>query len=169
MRRSQIDRAVKNLESALEQAKELYPGQPQVVRILNDLGKAAYQDGKPEQSLQYLKEAKEILDNHIDVEYPSAVVLNNTATCYDKLGKSLLAFQCYKDALDMKIISGDLDNNLCGNMANTVIQLSLANGSQNWMFSKSKEGKAIEIHEAVEIDGKIIDHPQSTKYKLNCY
>ena len=154
LQRNQMDRAVKSLESALEQAKKVCPGQPQVVRILNDLGEAAYQDGKPEQSLRYLKEAKEILDHHIDVEYLSAAVLNNTATCYDKLGKSLLAFQCYKGALDMKIISGDLDNSLFGNMANTVIQMSLANGSQNWMFSKSKEDEAIEIHEDVEIDGE---------------
>ena len=154
LQRNQMDRAVKSLESALEQAKKVCPGQPQVVRILNDLGEAAYRDGKTEQSLRHLKEAKEILDNHIDVEYLSAAVLNNIATCYDKLGKSLLAFQCYKDALDMKIISGDLDNSLFGNMAKTVIQLSLANGSQNWMFSKSKEDKAIEIHEAVEIDGE---------------
>ena len=154
MHRNQIDRAVKSLASALEQAKKVCPGQPQVVRILNDLGEAAYQDGNPEQSLQYLKEAKEILDDHIDVEYLSAAVLNNIATCYHKLGKSLLAFQCYKDALDMKIICDDLDNSLFGNMANTVMQLSLANGSQNWMFSKSKEDKAIEIHEAVEIYGE---------------
>ena len=109
MQRNQIDRAVKSLESALEQAKKLYPGQPQVVKILNDLGEAAYRDGKPEQSLRYLKEAKEILNNHIDVEHLSAVVLSNIGKCYDDLDECLLAFQSYKDALDMMIISGDLD------------------------------------------------------------
>ena len=152
LQRNQIDRAVKSLESALEQAKKVYPGQPQVVRILSDLHEAADRDGKPEQSLQYLKEAKQILDNHIDVEYLSAVVLHNIAMCYDKLGKALLAFQCYKDALDMMIISGDHDNSLYGNMAGTVMQLSRKNIDQIRMLFESDEDEAFETHGAFEID-----------------
>ena len=146
LQRNQIDRAVKSLESALEQAKKVCPGQPQVVKILNDLGEAAYRDGKPEQSLRYLKEAKEILNNHIDVEHLSAAVLSNTGRCYDDLDECLLAFQSYKDALDMMIISDNLDNSLYGNMASIMMQLSGENIDQIRTLFESDEDEAFETH-----------------------
>ena len=145
--RNQIDKAVKSLEKALEQAKKLYPEQPQVVEIPILIDLARYRVGKPEQSLRYLEEAKEIIDNHIDVEYLSAAVLHNIGKCYENLDECLLAFQSYKDALDMMMISDDIYKSLFGSMGNTVIQLSVAYNYQFMMLLESDEDEAFEIDE----------------------
>ena len=130
----------------------MYPGQPPVARILINLGVAVYGPGMLDQSLRYFQEAKEILDNHIDVEYLRATVLNNIGTCYYELDKFLLAFQSYKDALDMTMISGNPYNTLCGNMTNTILHLSLAQKIQTRIISHSKEHIFLEIDEDDEID-----------------
>ena len=118
---------MKNFKSALEQAKQLYPGQPQVADILNNLGMTLQQAEKYDESLQYLKEAKEILDNHIDEGYLTLEVLHNIGASYQYLGMFLLAFQFYKDALDTvdkTMISGKHYNTLCKGMTETMMKLN---------------------------------------------
>ena len=144
MRTNQIDRAVESFESALEQEKKLNPGQPQHAGTLNLLGVAAYQAGLCDKSLQYFQEATKIFDNHIERRYLT----------YFKFGKFLLAFQCYKDALDrfdMTMISSELYKTLCWNMAKTVMQLSI------WSLRQSRPSRTLNelIHvNTVERDGK---------------
>ena len=145
---------MKSYESALEKAKELYLGQVLVAEIILGLDGDDCWDEKPEQRLRCLKEAKEILDNHTDVEYLSAAVLNNIGKCYCDLDECLLAFQSYKDALEMMMISDDIYTSLFGSMGNAVIQLSVAYNYQFTMLLESDEDEAFETHEAFEIDGE---------------
>ena len=124
---NQIDTAVESFESALEQAEKIFPGQPEVAKILSHLGEAANQARLGDKCLRYLKEAKKILDNQIDVSYPTLSVLFNIGISYYKLGESFLAFQSYKDALDsfdMTITPGKFYNALCWSMACTVFELT---------------------------------------------
>ena len=126
---NQGDRAVENYKTALEQAKILYSGQPEVAHILNNLGMTLQQAGKYNESLQYLKEAKEILDNHIDEGYLTLKVLHNIRASYHDLGMFLLAFQFYKDALDIldkTMISDESYKTLCKSMIAAVMKLSSA-------------------------------------------
>lgn len=125
-RENQIDNGVKSFKSALEQAKQLYPGQPQVANILNNLGMTLQQARKYDESLQYLKKAKEILDSHIDEEYLTLNVLHNIGASYHDLGMFLLAFQFYKDALDSldrTMISDEHYKTLCESMIAAVMKL----------------------------------------------
>ena len=131
---SQIDNGVKSFKSALEQAKIVYPGQPPHIKILNNFGVALGKAGMLDESLRYLQEGKEILDNHkeitlhIDGDHTSYIrILSSIGASYAKLGKFFLAFQSYKnalDSLDMTIISDKFYGDLCHNMAITLIDLN---------------------------------------------
>ena len=158
---NQIDNGVKSFKSALEQAKIVYPGQPPHVTILNNFGVALQKAGMLDESLRYLQEGKEILDNHTEEGNLTSYIhmVNDIGTSYLKLGKFFLAFQSYKDALeslDMTIISGKFYGDLCNNMAVTLIDLSpvalskedalkikstLPSIMQTMMFSRRKEHK----------------------------
>ena len=155
LRRNQINRAVENFKRALELVKKVNPGQLDHAEMLNSLGEAVHRAGMLDESLQYFQEAKEILDNHIEVEYLTSKILNNIGTTYDSLGEFLLAFQCFKDAVDMTIISGKLDNVLCWNMANTMKRLSVTSISKTRGVSQSKGQSAVVVDEDVEIDESI--------------
>ena len=128
LQRNQIDRAVESFKNALKLAKQADPVQPSVVYILSNLGLAVHQAGMLDESLDYLQEAKEMLDNHIEEGYLTLGVLNNMGTNYLKLGKFPLAFQFYKDALDsldMTLISDKVYSTLCKNMTKTMMKLTL--------------------------------------------
>ena len=130
LEKNEIVKAVKSFENALEQAKKIFPGQPQVAKILDHLGDAAYEARMWDKCLWCLKEAKKILDNHIDAGYLTFSVRFNIGVGYLKLGKFFLAFQSYKDALesfDMTITPGKFYNGLCWNMAGTVFKLTRLN------------------------------------------
>ena len=144
LRRNEIDKALESYKTALELARKLYPGQPQVADALNCVGGAAYQAGLMDKSLLYLREAKEILDNHTEVGYLTLAVLNNIGTNYSGLGRFLLAFHSFKDALDrldMTMNSIELYKTLCGGMADIVGSIS-----QTVPFSLTKEVTIAEIY-----------------------
>ena len=147
LREKQFDKAVENFKSALEQARKLYPGQPHVADILNNLGGAVQENGNLDESLRYFQEAKEILDhNDIDVGNLTLGVLNNIGASYFKLDKFLLVFQSLKDALDrldMTIISCKLYKTLCWNMANIVTALSVGSISKTVPFFLTTELKTV--------------------------
>ena len=146
---NEIERAVESFKCALEQAKKLYPGQLNHAMILNHLAVALQRDERFDEARGYLHEAKEILDNHIEVGNLTSTVLYNIGTSYYELNKEFLAFQYFKDALDscdMTITPGVFYRNLCENMADTVIQLSTAS------IGQSKEHESVETGEAVEMD-----------------
>ena len=147
-----MDQAVKNFKSALEQANELHPGQPEVARILINLGLTLQQAGKYDECLQYLKEAKKILDNHIDEEYLTLKVLHNIGASYHDLGMFLLAFQFYKDALDRldtTMISGESYNTLCKRMTKTMMELSPTSHRQAAVEEKEKPPLTNDIYHTV--------------------
>ena len=148
LERNQIDRAVKSFENALEQAEKIYPGQPLVTYILTLLGVAAYQARLWDKCLWYLKEAKKIIDNRIDVSYLTLSVLANIGISYSKLGESFLPFQSYKDALgsfDMTITPGKLYNRLCWRMACIVSVLSIKAVEQDGKDIPSAKGTCPDI------------------------
>ena len=119
---------MESFKNALQLAKQADPVQPSVVHILSNLGSAVHQAGMLDESLEYFQEAKEILDNHIEVDYLHLSVLKNIGTSYLKLGKFTLAFQFYKDALDsldMTLISGKVYSTLCESMTETMMNLTL--------------------------------------------
>ena len=143
----QFDKAVENFKSSLEQARQLYPGQPIVADILYRLGGALLENGNLDESLQYLQEAKEILDNHIEVGYLTLTVVNIIGASYSKLGKFFLAFQSFKDALDrldMTMVSSKFYKCLCWNMANILTTLSVGSISETVPFSLTTELKTVE-------------------------
>ena len=146
-REKQFDRAVENFKSALEQARKLYPGQPAVAEILHRLGVALVVNGNLDESLRYLKKAKEILDNHIEVGYLTLTVVNSIGASYFKFGKFFLAFQSFKDALDrldMTMVSSKFYKCLCWNMAIILMTLSVRSISQTVSFSLTRELKTVE-------------------------
>ena len=150
LERNQIDSAVESFESALKQAKKLYPGQQHVANALNRLGIALHQAGNLDKSLGYLQEAKKILDDHIEEEGLTRTVLNNIGTIHDQRGEFLLALQVYTEALDTNASSKHSEL-FYGNMVNTMRRLYKENVSQFGMFTRSKKDKAFETHGAVDI------------------
>ena len=138
---NQMDQGVKHFKSALEQANKLYPRQPQVARVLNNLGVNLHRAGKYGECLQYLKDAKEILDNHIEERYLTLKVLHHIGASYHYLGRFLLAFQFYKDALDTvdkTMISGESYKTLCKSMSAAMMQLSPTSLRQAFVLLKKK-------------------------------
>ena len=150
MKRSETDSAVESFESALEQTKKLYPGQQHVAKALNRLAIALDKAGNLDASLGCSQEAKKILDDHSEEEYPTRTMLYNIGTTHVKRGEFLLAFQVYIEALDMNV-SDRCKEGLYGNMASTMGLLYQANYSQIRMFTQSKEDKVFDSHGTVEI------------------
>ena len=141
---------MKHFKSALEQANELYPGQPQVAEILNNLGMILHRAGKYDKCLQYLKEAKEILDNHIDEGYLTLKVLHHIGGTYHYLGMFLLAFQFYKDALDTvdkTMISGESYKTLCKSMSAAMMMLSPTSLRQAFVLLNKKISSLNDIYQ----------------------
>ena len=102
-------KAVKILESALEQARTLYPpGKPKIIIavVLMHLGIALFYAKKLEESLPYFQEAKETMDrilalgpNHLHSH--TSTILYNMGRNYHELRHVFEARQCYEDALNI--------------------------------------------------------------------
>ena len=165
-KRRQTNEAVKNLESALEEAKTVYHEKPHIImaQIRNDLG-LALMDENLEKSLLHFQKAKQIMDqiigsNHAHSLYiTSLVILYNIGSNYLHRGDLAKAFQYFKDALNMSsIIYGENIINetmggLCSNFACTAEKMG--------KFSLAKEyyTKAIKINRKRSL----------TKTSCNCY
>ena len=150
LKRNQIDSAVKSFESALEQARKLYPGQQHVAEVLNSLGIALRQAGNLDASLGYFQEAKKILDDHSEDEGLTRTVLNSIGTIHFERGELLLAFQVYTEALHTNA-PGKHSELFYGNIVTTMRRLYKTNVHQFGMFIRSKENNAYQTHGKVEV------------------
>ncbi len=109
----ETNKAVECFKSSLEQARSLYHGQPRVLyaRALNEYGIALKRAERFEESLLYLKEAKEMMDELQGPQHAhhlTSTILNNIGTVHLERGDILEALQSFKDALDMDpVMSGE--------------------------------------------------------------
>ncbi len=106
----ETNKAVECFKSSLEQARSLYHGQPRVLyaRALNEYGIALKRAERFEESLLYLKEAKEMMDELQGPHHLTSTILNNIGTVHGERGDILEALQSFKDALDMDpVMSGE--------------------------------------------------------------
>ena len=115
--RNQLNEAKEILESAVKQAKSICDGEPTIdlAEVLNTLGAVLRDAEQWKESLPYFLEAKETLDHMLGPDHThlrTSDVLQNMGTVYFELNDLSKAFQCLKDALDMKsAILGIHDNN----------------------------------------------------------
>lgn len=116
-KRNQLNEAKEILEGAIKQAKNICDGKPTIdlAEVLNTLGAVLRDAEKWKESLPYFLEAKETLDDMLGpghIHLRTSDVLQNMGTVYFELNDLGKAFQCLKDALDMKsAILGKCDNN----------------------------------------------------------
>ncbi len=110
---NETNKAVECFKSGLEQARSLYHGQPRVLyaRTLNEYGIALKRVERFEESLLYLKEAKEMMDELQGPQHAhhlTSTILNNIGTVHCERGDILEALQSFKDALDTDpVMSGE--------------------------------------------------------------
>ena len=159
---------MESFKSAVKQAEKVHPGQPDLATIPNYLGQACI---VIHESLRFFQATKEILD---DLDYGNlgslnSSVLNNVGTCCYERGDCFLAFKTFKDAfddLDPKIISVEFYESLCGNMAATVVQLSIVSGKQAWIQSQIKE--YLEAHGEMPLTKDTCPVYVNIFYQLSC-
>jgi tetratricopeptide (TPR) repeat protein len=100
-------KAVEILESALEQARTLYPPEkPKIIIavVLMHLGIALFYAKKLKESLPYFQEAKETMDRILGPDHlhsHTSTILYNMGRNYHELRHVFKARQCYEDALNI--------------------------------------------------------------------
>jgi tetratricopeptide (TPR) repeat protein len=100
-------KSVKILESALEQARTLYPhGKPKIIIavVLMHLGIALFCAKKLEESFPYFQRAKETMDRILGPDHlhpHTSTILYNMGRNYHELRHVFKARQCYEDALNI--------------------------------------------------------------------
>ena len=128
---SQTDKAVKYLESALQQARSLYFDKPHIyiAEVLRSLGNCLRDAGKYRESLLYFQEAKQIMDHVLGAKHAhptTSIILLEMGACCLMLNDLSKAFQCFQDAFDINLVlyGEDAENICCGN--NEAVCLGLA-------------------------------------------
>ena len=147
---------MKNLETALEQARSFYHEKPHVIlaEILSSLGKVLDNSGKYQESLTYFEEAKKVMDQILgpDHAHPlTSSILDDMGTIYLTLKDFFKALQCYKDAFNMNsVLYGERgengENGSCGNMIGVCLGVAFT-AELLGIFSLAKEfyTKAVKI------------------------
>ena len=133
---------MESFKNALQQVKQVQPGQLAHAEILSNLEVAVYRVGNLDESLRYCQEAIEILRSLNEAGNLTLSVLNDMGLCFCERGNFLLAFQAFKDAVDdvdMTIISGKFYKALCENMGKTVVELSIQGTKQVGIQSRIKK------------------------------
>ena len=156
---SQTNKAVKYLESALQQARSLYCDKPHILiaQVLRSLGSCLIDAEMYRESLLYIEEAKQIMDHVLGAKYAHPT----TSDILFKMGESYLmlidlskAFQCFQDAFDMNLVlyAEDAVNICCGN--NEAVSASLAFTAQllgNFTVARECYVTAIKIKRAAAL------------------
>ena len=156
---NQTDKAVKYLESALQQARSLYCDKPHILiaEVLHSLGSCLIDAEMYRESLPYIEEAKQIMDHVLGAKYAHPT----TSNILCKMGNSYLmlidlskAFQCFQDAFDMNLVlyGEDAGNICCGN--NEAVCVSLALTAQllgNFTVARECFSTAIKIKRAAAL------------------
>ena len=156
---SQTDKAVKYLESALQQARSFYFDKPHIhiAQLLSSLGNCLIDAGKYRESLLYIQEAKQIMDNVLGAKHAhptTSHILFGMGTCCLILNDLSKAFQCFQDAFDMNLVlyGEDAENICCGN--NDAVCVGLAVTAQllrNFTVARECYAKTIKINRATAL------------------
>ncbi len=130
LQRKETNKAVECLKNGLEQARSLYHGKPCVlyVKALNDYGVALKRAERFEESLLYLKEAKEMMDEHQAPQnyyHVTLGILNNIATVHYERGDIREALQSFKDVLDMDPVMSGENEGMAVKMVKTTICMNV--------------------------------------------
>ena len=158
----QTSEAVKSLETALEQAKMIYPEKPHIIlaEIQNELGMALFKGSSQNsgRALLYFQDAKKTMDQILETNKPlhghsvTSLILYNIGTYYYRLGDFANAFQIFQDALNLNsesyhensgIVDGiawDHMGSLCSNFACT------AERTGNFILAGEHFAKAAKIY-----------------------
>lgn len=102
----ETEKAVKNLESAIQQARTLYHGKPHVIiaEILRIQARGLTKAGKLMESISYYQEGKEVMDQILGPNHAHPITLSflgEMGENYFKLNDLPKALQCFKDAYNM--------------------------------------------------------------------
>ena len=156
---SQTDKAVKYLESALQQARSFYFDKPHIhiAHLLSSLGNCLIDAGKYRESLPYTEEAIQIMDHVLGAKYAhpkTSDILFEMGTCCFMLTDLSKAFQCFQDAFDMNFVlyGEDAENICCGN--NEAVSVHLAFTAQllgNFTVARECFATAIKIKRAAAL------------------
>ena len=142
----------------MKQARSICDGKPtiELAEVLNTLGAVLRDAEKWKDSLPYLLEAKEVMDKMLEpghLHLRTSDILHNMGTVYVELEDLAEAFQCFKNALDMKsAIFGENDNSdtvvaNCFNLAYT------AELMENFGEAKKYYTKAINTESRIPLNG----------------
>ena len=156
---SQTGKAVKYIESALEQARNFYCDKPhiRIAELLSSLGKCYGDAEMYQESLLYIEEAKQIMDHVLGAKYAHPVtsgILFEMGISYLMLTDFSKAFQCFQDAFDMNLVlyGEDAENICCGN--NEAVCVELAFTAQllgNFTLARECFATAIKIKRAAAL------------------
>ena len=157
-KRNRLNEAKEVLESAVKQARSICDGKStiELAEVLNTLGAVLRDAEKWKDSLPYLLEAKKAMDEMLGpghIHLRTSDILHNMGTVYVELEDLAEAFQCLKNALDMKsAILGENDNSdtvvaNCFNLAYT------AELMENFGEAKKYYTKAINTERRIPPNG----------------
>ena len=146
----ETEKAVKNLESAIQQARILYHGKPHVIiaEILRIQARGLTKEGKLIESISCYQEGKKVMDQILGPNHAHAITLSflgEMGENYFKLNDFPKAIQCFKDAYNMSSnIYGE--NSTCGKME-SICSYIAGSAEEMGMFSLAKEyySKAFKI------------------------
>ena len=156
---SQTDKAVKYLESALQQARNFYFDKPHmfVAEVLRSLGKCLGDAEMYRESLPYIQEAKQIMDHVLGAKYAHPItsdILFEMGKCCLMLNDLYKAFQCFQDAFDMNLVlyGEDAKNICCGNNESVCVNLAFtAQLLHNFTVARECFATAIKIKRAAAL------------------
>ena len=102
----ETEKAVKNLESAIQQARTLYHGKPHVIiaEILRIQARGLTKAGKLMESISYYQQRKEVMDQILGPNHAHPITLSflgEMGAIHFKLNDLPKALQCFEDAYNM--------------------------------------------------------------------
>ena len=103
----ETEKAMENVESALQQARPLYHGKPHVIiiaEILRIQARGLTKAGKLMESISYYQQGKEVMDQILGPNHAHPITLSflgEMGANYFKLNDLPKALQCFEDAYNM--------------------------------------------------------------------
>ena len=162
----QPDKAIRNLEIALEQAKSLHHEKPDVIlaEILLSFGEVLDNSAKFQKALPYFEEAKKVMDQILGPSHAHPLtsrILYFMGTSYVMHKDLLRALQCFKDAFNVNcMLYGERGENgeygSCGNMVEICLNIAIT-AELLGIFNLAKEfyTKAVNIKRQFIASGKL--------------
>ena len=156
----------------MKQARSICDGKPtiELAEVLNTLGAVLRDAEEWKDSLPYLLEAKQVMDKMLGpghIHLRTSDILHNMGTVYVELEDLAEAFQCLKNALDMKsAILGESDNSDTV-VANCVNLAYTAELMENFGEAKNYYTKAINTERRIPLNGNTFGNSVAILYSLS--